>query len=244
MSRAFLNLVCRGLRGIHASCNTFPFAGDGRAYSKELLALIDNAPIRFNVYEKFLHDIESSIKNAYQAAGHGDNERRTPEKDLLLNSRIPAVMTPVIVNLFKQIIPAVQKEVDQMAVYLADYSWLGFCSDRRTEQYRLMHRIDIIKKMPLRGVQSRKSNGTTKQGLMVEANGNENKSASSLRRRCVRCGEFTGDPPSPRSTLYFQLTLRMQLIRNCLCTGMWTFEEGPPLLGGGPGLSTHMLRNG
>ncbi|EED24095.1 RNA polymerase II Mediator complex subunit Sin4, putative [Talaromyces stipitatus ATCC 10500] len=215
MSRAFLHLVCRGLRGVHTSSIASPFAGDGRAYSKELYTLIDKAPVRFNVYEKFLNGVESAIKNAYQAQGLGDNDRRTPEKDLLLNSRIPAIMIPVIVSLFRQTIPAVQAEIDQMSIYLTDYSWLGVCDDRRTEHYRRTRHVDIVKKVPLRGFNS--NNNTIEPDI-----------TSPSRRRCVRCCEVTGDPSSPRSLLYFNLTLRLQLIRNCLCGGMWTFEAGPP----------------
>lgn len=226
MSRAFLHLVCRGLRGVHTSSIASPFAGDGRAYSKELYALIDNAPVRFNVYEKFLNSVESAIKNAYQRAGFGDDERRTPEKDLLVNSRIPAVMIPVIVSLFKQTIPTIQTEIDQMAIYLTDYSWLGFCSDRRTEHFRRTRAVDIVKKVPLRGFKL--SNNIIQPNITSQITGNGNKTGSSSRRRCVRCCEITGDPSSPRSMLYFQLTLRLQLIRNCLCGGMWMFEDGPP----------------
>ncbi|GAM41433.1 hypothetical protein TCE0_042r14550 [Talaromyces pinophilus] len=184
---------------------TSPFAGDGRAYSKELYALIDSAPVRFNVYEKFLNSVESAIKNAYQRAGFGDDERRTPEKDLLVNSRIPAVMIPVIVSLFKQTIPTIQTEIDQMSIYLTDYSWLGFCSDRRTEHFRRTRAVDIVKKVPLRGFNL--SNNIIEPNIT---------------------SQITSDPSSPRSMLYFQLTLRLQLIRNCLCGGMWTFEDGPP----------------
>lgn len=226
MSRAFLHLVCRGLRGVHTSSIASPFAGDGRAYSKELYALIDNAPFRFNVYEKFLNSVESAIKNAYQRAGFGDDERRTPEKDLLVNSRIPAVMIPVLVSLFKQTIPAIQTEIDQMSIYLTDYSWLGFCSDRRTEHFRQTRAVDIVKKVPLRGFNL--SNNIIEPNVSSGITSSGNKTGSSSRRRCVRCCEITGDPSSPRSMLYFQLTLRLQLIRNCLCGGMWTFEDGPP----------------
>ncbi|KAE8549529.1 hypothetical protein EYB25_008051 [Talaromyces marneffei] len=232
MSRAFLHLVCRGLRGVHTSSIASPFAGDGRAYSKELYALIDSAPVRFNVYEKFLNSVESAIKNAYQRAGFGDDERRTPEKDILVNSRIPAVMIPVIVSLFKQTIPAIRTEVDRMSIYLTDYSWLGFCHDRRTEHYRQTRQVDIVKKVPLRGFDL--SNGIIEPN--VTSNGN--KAGSSSRRRCVRCCEITGDPSSPRSMLYFQLTLRLQLIRNCLCGGMWTCEDGPPTTAG-TAMATH-----
>jgi mediator of RNA polymerase II transcription subunit 16 len=183
------------------------------------------------VYEKFLNSVESAIKDAYQRAGFGDDERRTPEKDLLVNSRIPAVMIPVIVSLFKQTIPAIKTEIDQMSIYLTDYSWLGFCNDRRTEHFRRTRQVDIVKKVSLRGF-NLSNNNIIEPNITSEVTSNGNKAGSSSRRRCVRCCEITGDPSSPRSMLYFQLTLRLQLIRNCLCGGMWTFEAGPPTAAG------------
>lgn len=251
MSRAFLHLVCRGLRGVHTSSITSPFAGDGRAYSRELYALIDKAPVRFNVYEKFLNGVESSIKHAYQGAGFGDNERRTPEKDLLVNSRIPAVMIPVVNSLFKQTIPAIKSEIDQMAIYSTDYSWLGFCNDRRTEYYRRNRQVDTLKKVPLRGFHqnnhnednSRVHNRTTEANSTSGMVNSVVKSGPTSRRRCVRCCEISGDPSSPRSILYFNLALRLQLIRNCLCGGMWTFEAGlPAATAAGTAMASHGSR--
>ena len=199
MSRAFLHLICRGLRGVHDSSKTSPFSGDGRAYSKELYTLIDSAPVRLNVFEKFLNSVDSAIKNAYQRAGFGDDERRTPEKDLLVNARIPAVMNPVLVSLFKQIIPTVQTEIDQMSIYLTDYSWLGFSADRRTEHFRQTRAVDVVKKVPLREFSS--SNNAIAPNMTLEIKSNGTMAGTSTRRRCVRCCEFTGGPPSPRSML-------------------------------------------
>lgn len=224
MSRAFLSLLCRGIRSVHASSTTYPLAGEGRAWSKELSTMIDGAPVRFNAYEKFLNGVESAIKQAYQGAGFGDNERRTPEKDLLVTSRIPAVLIPAVNSLFKQILPSIQSETDQMAIYLTDYSWLGVCNDRRTEYYRRNQQVDILKKMPLRGFSlSDKNNAdipNTTSGLIA----NRARPGSLSRRRCARCCEISGDLSSPPSAIYFQIAFRLQIIRNCLCGGTWTLE--------------------
>jgi mediator of RNA polymerase II transcription subunit 16, fungi type len=231
MSRSFLHLICRGLRSVHTSCTSYPFTGDGRIYSRDLCAMIDKAPVRFHIYEKFLNGVELAIKQAYQGAGFGDNERRTPEKDLLVNSRIPAVLLPVVSTLFKQTIPAIQSEVDQMTIYLTDYSWLGVCNDRRTEYYRQNQQVDILKKIRLRGFSLNNSSGNSKNEPNITSDllNNEVRPGSLSRRRCVRCCEISGDLNSPRSALYFSLTFRLQIFRNCICGGMWIFEAGPPV---------------
>ncbi|OKL60129.1 Mediator of RNA polymerase II transcription subunit 16 [Talaromyces atroroseus] len=197
---------------------SYPFSGDGRTYSRELCALIDKAPVRFPLYEKFLSGLELAVKQAYQGAGFGDNERRTPEKDLLVNSRIPAVLIPVVNTLFKQTIPAIQSEIDQMTIYFIDYSWLGVCNDRRTEYYRRSRQVDVLKKIRLRGF-SVNNNSTV--------NNNNNNNNSKDENQVIEpymTSQLLSNEVTPGS-----LSRRRCIIRNCLCGGMWTFETGPPV---------------
>lgn len=223
MSRAFLHFICRGLRGLSSGHTMFPLSGDARAYYAEFFQMINNCPVPINIYEKFLVEIDNAVRFAYQGAGFEDNERRAPEKELLINSRIPAVLVPAVSTLFKQIIPGTKPQIDQMAMYLTDFSWLGLSSDRRTEHHRRTRQVDVLRKVPMR----RYDDAVAESGAPQP-----NKET---HRRCIRCCEVSGEPSSPRTAQYYRLVLRMQLIRNCLCGGMWTFEAGPPSLQGQKG---------
>jgi mediator of RNA polymerase II transcription subunit 16 len=203
----------------------FPLTGDARAYYAEFFQMINNCPVPINIYEKFLVELDSAVRFAYQGAGFEDNERRTPEKELLINSRIPAVLVPAVSTLFKQIIPGTKTQINQMATYLTDLSWLGLSTDRRTEYYRRTRQVDILRKIPMR--RSNLNNDAVAESDALQPN-KDSASTSVTHRRCIRCCEVSGEPSSPRTAQYYRLVLRMQLIRNCLCGGMWTFEAGPP----------------
>lgn len=220
MSRAFLHFICRGLRGLSTGHTMFPLTGDARAYYAEFFQMMSDCPVPINIYEKFLVEIDNAVRFAYQGAGFEDNERRTPEKELLINSRIPAVLVPAVSTLFKQIIPGTKAPIDQMAMCRTDFSWLGLSNDRRTEYYRRTRQVDILRKIPMRRV-------NLNNNAVAESN-KDSTSNPVTHRRCIRCCEVSGEPSSPRTAQYYRLVLRMQLIRNCLCGGMWTFEAGPP----------------
>lgn len=212
MSRAFLRFICRGLRGVHAgfaSANPASLLGDARIYYTEICQALESSPVRIDVYEKFLAGVDSAVKHAYQGAGFGDAERPGPEKELLVNARIPPVLIPAVATLLRQTVPALKSEINRMAIYLGDYSWLGFGNDRRTNLYRKQREIDILKKCPLR------------PPLPL---GNDGRVAPLKKRRCARCCEVSGDTNLPRSLLSFKMIAKLGLLRSCLCGGMWVLE--------------------
>jgi mediator of RNA polymerase II transcription subunit 16 len=222
---------------LYSAYPTAPAAGEARVHYKELCAAMDASPIKVDIFEKFLAGVDSAVRHAYQGAGFGDNERPAPEKELLVNSRIPAVLVSAVATLLRQTVPALEPEIDRMAVYTADYSWLGFGSDRRTELYRRTHEVDVVKKIPLRRVPGRqRANSTGKRsghgtatattsisllkGGKPEHNGNK-----ATRRRCVRCCEVSGDVGPPRSFLWLRMIVKLGLLRSCLCGGMWALDS-------------------
>ncbi|KAJ5244152.1 Mediator complex subunit Med16 [Penicillium chrysogenum] len=212
MSRAFLRFICRGLRGVHAgfaSTNPASLVGDSRVYYTEICQTLESSPVRIDVYEKFLAGVDSAVKHAYQGAGFGDAERPGPEKELLVNARIPPVLTTAVATLLRQTVPALKSEINRMAIYLGDYSWLGFGNDRRTALYRKQREVDILKKCPLR------------PPLPLGIDG---RVALLKKRRCVRCTEVSGDTNLPRSLLSFKMIAKLSLLRSCLCGGMWVLE--------------------
>ncbi|KAI2769069.1 hypothetical protein DTO012A8_5909 [Penicillium roqueforti] len=219
MSRAFLRFICRGLRGVHAgfaSANPASLLGDSRIYYTEICQTLESSPVRIDVYEKFLAGVDSAVKHAYQGAGFGDAERPGPEKELLVNARIPPVLTTAVATLLRQTVPALKSEINRMAIYLGDYSWLGFGNDRRTALYRRHREVDILKKCPLR------------PPLPL---GNDGRVAPVKKRRCARCCEVSGDTNLPRSLLSFKMIAKLGLLRSCLCGGMWVLETDTGVLG-------------
>jgi mediator of RNA polymerase II transcription subunit 16 len=223
MSRAFLRFICRGLRGVHAgftSANPASLFGDSRIYYTEICQTLENSPVRIDVYEKFLAGVDSAVKHAYQGAGFGDAERPGPEKELLVNARIPPVLISAVATLLRQTVPALKTEINRMAIYLGDYAWLGFGNDSRTAVYRKQRDVDILKKCPLR------------PPLLL---GCEGRVAPTKKRRCARCCEVSGDTSLPRSMLSFKMTAKLGLLRSCLCGGMWILEVDSGDVGGGNG---------
>ncbi|KAL2817830.1 mediator complex, subunit Med16 [Aspergillus granulosus] len=224
MSRAFLRFICRGLRGIRAGYASAPLTGDAHVYYTEICQTLDASPVRIDVYEKFLAGVDSAVKHAYTGSGFGDNERPGPEKELLVSSRIPPVLVNAVSTILRQTIPAMRGEMDRMAIYMGDYSWLGFGMDARTEAYRRSREVDIIKKTPVAGVPN------------VDGNGNNNSGRRSgtgsgtlqgfLRRRCVRCCEVSEAVYPPRSVLALRMIYKLGHLRACICGGMWNLESG------------------
>ncbi|CAG8331554.1 unnamed protein product [Penicillium salamii] len=212
MSRAFLRFTCRGLRGVHtgfATANPATLLGDSRILYTEICQTIESSPVRIDVYEKFLAGVDSAVKHAYQGAGFGDAERPGPEKELLVNARIPPVLTTAVATLLRQTVPALKSEINRMAIYLGDYSWLGFGNDRRTALYRKQREVDILKKCPLR------------PPLPL---GSDGRMAPLKKRRCARCCEVSGDTNLPRSLSSFKMIAKLGLLRSCLCGGMWILQ--------------------
>jgi len=244
MSRTFLRFICRGLRGVHSGYNPSAanLVGDSRIYYSETCYLLDTSPVRIDVYEKFLAGVDSAVRHAYHGAGFGDTERPGPEKELLVNARIPPVLVNAVSAIFRSVIPAVRGEVDRLAVYLGDYTWLGIGDDKRTELYRRTKDVDILKKIPLRVVVpdsgSEANNTTTATSTATSDN---NKAGAGQRiRRCIRCCEISSDTHPPRSLPAFQMIARLGLLRSCICGGMWALEARSPAdqLNGSLGSST------
>lgn len=224
MSRTFLRFICRGLRGVYAGyANATALVGDSRIYYSEICHILDTSPIRIDMYEKLLAGIDSAIRHSYHGAGFGDTERPGPEKELLVIARIPPVLVNAVSTIFQSVLPPLRNEVDRMAIYLGDYTWLGVGDDQRSEMYRRTRDVDILKKMPLRAVSSSSDSDT---GSLSGKQGNNAAGATGQRyRRCVRCCEISGDTKPPRSMLSFQMIARLTLLRSCICGGMWALES-------------------
>lgn len=211
VSRAFLRFICRGLRGIYAGYATIQIpSGDARMFYTDICHTLETSPSRADVYERFLAGVDSSIRQAYRAASYGEAERPGPEKDLLVQGRIAGVLMPAISTILRQTVPSVQPEVDRVALYIGDYSWLGFGGDPRSELYRRTHDVDVLKKTQLPN--------------SSDANNNNIENKIRRCRRCVRCCEVTGDTSFPRSVVAVRMFVKLGLLRSCPCGGAFAVE--------------------
>lgn len=212
MSRNFLRFICRGLRGIHAGYGAAPLTGDARVYYAEVCQTMETAPVRIDSCEKFIAAVDSAVRHGYHGAGFGDAERPGPERELLVNARISPVLVPAVISILRSTAPALKSEIDRLAIYTADYSWLGLGADRRTEMYRRTRDVDIIKKIPVRAVP-------------VGEAGKPYGGHQQPRRRCVRCCEILTGAYTPRPTLSFRMLFKLGYVRYCICGGGWNLES-------------------
>ncbi|KAL5357003.1 mediator complex, subunit Med16 [Aspergillus floccosus] len=213
MSRSLLRFIGRGLRGIYASYSTLPLIGDSRVYYAEICQTIDSLPVRLDLYDKFIFEADGAVREAYKRAGFKEGERPGAEKELLLNARIPHVLIGAVATLLQHSMPILRPQIDCMAIYLSDYSWLGLGTDPRAEMYRRTRDVDIVKKLPLRTV-----------GRDEQQEGKHN-SHGQVRRRCVRCCGLLCGPYPPRTHVSFRMLYKTGLVRYCVCGAAWTMES-------------------
>lgn len=218
MSRAFMRIICRGLRGIRSGLNPALLDAESRFYYIDFCQALETTPVRVDVCEKFLAGVDSAVKHAYQGSGFGDAERPSPEKELLVNARIPPVLISAIETLLSQTVPSIRAEINRKDIVLGDYSWLGLGDDPRTAAYRKRRDVDILMKLPLRpAVPGRDGSGAVQ---------------TPKRRRCVRCCEIAADGGRPRTGTWTKMMHRLQLLRICACGGAWVLEM-PEVVGEG-----------
>ncbi|GAB1205497.1 hypothetical protein APSETT445_004173 [Aspergillus pseudonomiae] len=132
-----------------------------------------------------------------------------------VNGRIPPVLVTAVSTILRQTVPTLKPEIDRMAIYIGDYSWLGLGSDPRAELYRRTRDVDIIKKIPFRSTTSAGSDGAQ--------SGKHN--PSQVRRRCVRCCEIMCGAYPPRPQLSSRMMYKLGYVRYCICGGGWTLES-------------------
>jgi mediator of RNA polymerase II transcription subunit 16 len=199
---------------------------ESRFYYIDICQALETSPVRVDIYEKFLAGVDSAVKHAYQGSGFGDAERPSPEKELLVNARIPPVLISAVETLLSQTVPSIRAEINRKDIVLGDYTWLGFGNDPRTAAYRKRKDVDILMKIPLRPVApgGNASGGSGGGGAQILR-----------RRRCVRCCEVSGDGGRPRTGPWTKMMHRLNLLRACACGGAWVMEVPEPGVEGGQG---------
>ena len=203
MARAFFRYICRGLRGLTGGFKNSPnLSGENLHLYSRIFTMIEESPLKADVYEKLLAQVDNIVKHIYQGVGLDEAGRSSSEEELLVTCKVPNVLLPAVAAILKRAMPIMRKEVDRMALYAYDYSWLGVGNDKRSERYRRVYDVDVMKKVPLRRELS--------QGK-VQAAG----------RRCVRCCGFAEDSVPCRPLVSFRMGLKCPI-----CGAMWAIENG------------------
>jgi mediator of RNA polymerase II transcription subunit 16 len=202
MSRSFLRYICRGFRGLTGRFqNSTNLSGESRHIYANIFTMIEESPLKADVYEKLLFQTDNIVKHIYQSVSFDDAGRSSSEKELLVTCKVPNILLPAVAAVLKKIMPVMRTEVDRMALYLYDYSWLGVGDDKRSEIYRRTYDVDVLQKVPI-----------LREPL-------ENKSQGG--RRCVRCCGFAEDTVPSRPLL----TFRIGLLKCPICGALWTIEN-------------------
>src|SRR5215471_6858865 len=90
ISRSFLRYICRCLRGIAlAFRNAANLGGDALQLCSSIVSLIESSPLKVDVCEKILFNVDKVVKHAYQNAGYSEADRASSERELLITSHIP-----------------------------------------------------------------------------------------------------------------------------------------------------------
>lgn len=166
---------------------------------------LEQSPLRVDVYEKILANVDGVVRHVYQSAGYGNGNRATPEREMLITSAVPPVLHPAVGTILRKTMPAIRSEVDRMGLCLYDYSWLGIVEDKQTEVFKRLHEIDILKKISVRADLPERERQP--------------------KRRCVRCGEISEDLALPKSFFLLRLMAKAGVLRSCICGGMWAVEN-------------------
>lgn len=202
MSRNFLRYLCRGFRGLaNGFKSSTNLSGENLHLYSNIFTMIEESPLKADVYEKLLAQTETIVKHIYQDVKFDDAGRASAEKELLVTCKVPNVLSPAVGTVLKKFVPLMRTEVDRMALYLYDYSWLGIGDDKKSELYRRTYDVDVLKKIPiLREPPKNKTQGG---------------------RRCVRCCGVTEDTVPSRALLAF----RTGMLKCSVCGGLFTIEN-------------------
>ncbi|PGG96375.1 hypothetical protein AJ79_09615 [Helicocarpus griseus UAMH5409] len=211
--RSFLRHIFRYLNRFPATFKAATnLSGESYQLYASINAAITTSTIPLDTCEKFLAHADSLIARSYQAAGYGNADRNTPERELLITCTVPPVLQPAVMGILTETMPlVVRREVDRMTLATGDYSWLGVGGDKRTEVFKRRYDVDVLKRKVLSG------GGGGGGGLV----GRE-----LPKRRCVRCCEVSEDVALPRSISTYRWIGKIGVLRSCVCGGSFAMEGG------------------
>ena len=171
--RALLKFCIRYLKGFALEGEKHHISTAlGRSF-QEFDRTMQKPPIRMAQFDKLLTQIDASLKRIYQETNISEVDRRIAEEQILIRAEIPQVVVPSVTDLLFELLPPLQKEIDEADLYFQDISRLGLTNDINTRMQNQFQPIDAMTKGPLR-----------KNGKV---------------RRCTRCCSLMDENPLQRN---------------------------------------------
>lgn len=116
-----------------------------REQLKTVIGLINNLPVKLQVFNSILQEVDENIRSAYDRAVRSPELRSQVERRMLVEANIPPQVLPVVQSLFNSVLEKHVHSSDVGKVYFSDTRWLGF-SDAAPDAYQ---GYDVIRKTPL-----------------------------------------------------------------------------------------------
>lgn len=228
-TRGFLTAICRRLQHLdyiaRRAISTQPpsqniptgLSPELRAAYIQIAQLTSNCIIRIKTFETLLSSLTTSIKTIYNSTSSlsgsdaANKLRNNTEIKMLFCGEIPSAFKPVIVELFRGIVPSTsptplgllataREEFDPAKLFFGDFTMLEVDEDAGS-------------------MRKRKQSGLTmdcfRKGWMAKDGARAG--AGRRWRRCARCAAVTEDVLTARQQLQW---LVMQQ-RRCFCSGYW-----------------------
>ena len=164
-SRNFLKCNCNPLKAFMQACKSQQSHTALRLAYQELGAVFSKSLVSISQFERLLSQVENNIKSAYQASGISETERSIVEKNMLIKAEIPEILSETVKNLLTKIAATLKEEVNVAELYFANVASLGLTDDNTSKRWRKQHPLDAMRKIELRGVQTRRC---TRCGAVME----------------------------------------------------------------------------
>ena len=155
-SRNFLKCNCNPLKAFMQACKGQQTQTPLKLAYQELGAVFQKSLVSVSHLERLLSQLESSIKNAYQASRLSDTERSTVEKDMLIKAEVPEILLGTVTDLLTKTAASLKEDVNVAELYFASVAPLGLTNDESSKRSRKEHPLDALRKIELKGVKTRR----------------------------------------------------------------------------------------
>ena len=191
----------------HKGTTATPETVAQRAVISEIVSMVKTLPSSIPTFEYLLQDIDSGVRNAYNAANISTVQRAQFEHSMLVDASIPDVLMPVVTHLLTSSLGKIQDKIDMVRLTFADTEWLGLShpvpemvasqastdiAPNRQPLLAIQRKWDVLRKTPLR------------QGMKL--------------RSCRRCGSMMEDINSTEGTRVPWIWTGQKM---CVCLGYW-----------------------
>jgi mediator of RNA polymerase II transcription subunit 16, fungi type len=199
--RSFLKMIARILRGFVRATqdpNTTLSPEAAPAFSR-MAELIESSPLKMESLEQLLSGADKLIMLSYQARSMSDRDKAETERYILSHGAVPEVLQDVVPRVLQDVLPMTRKNMDRLALYMEDYSWLGIRGEeKKTRAFKREFVVDVYRKRVLK------------------------REELGRYRRCVRCGSVSKDLVRVRSWPGY---LQQQILR-CICEDVFAVVGG------------------